>query len=106
MDLDWGHGPFRYLLASPRFHRWHHADTPELYGKNLANMFPFFDVMFGTYHVPGICREPMGAVGVPENNFIQLMLFPITEPFKMVKADFAKRKAKALQARANATPAE
>ena len=39
MDLEWGHGPFRLLLASPRYHRWHHANAPEAYGKNLANIF-------------------------------------------------------------------
>src|SRR5262249_52829794 len=34
INVDWGHGPFRLLLASPRFHRWHHADVPEAHGKN------------------------------------------------------------------------
>jgi sterol desaturase/sphingolipid hydroxylase (fatty acid hydroxylase superfamily) len=110
MDLDWGHGPLRYVIASPRFHRWHHADTPELYGKNIANMFPFFDIMFGTYHVPGNCREPMGAVGVPENDMLKLMLYPFVEPVRMFKVEVAMRKAKQLQetrlAKASATPAE
>jgi sterol desaturase/sphingolipid hydroxylase (fatty acid hydroxylase superfamily) len=87
-DVDWHHGPFKYLIASPRFHKWHHADTPEYYGKNLANIFPIFDVMFGTYHVPGPCNEPMGAVGVPENNFVKLMAFPITEWATMLRQSF------------------
>ncbi len=26
MNVDWDHGPLRLLIASPRFHRWHHAD--------------------------------------------------------------------------------
>ena len=60
MDLDWTHGPLRYVIASPRLHRRHHADVPEAYGKNLANVFPFYDVMFGTDYVPGPCRERMG----------------------------------------------
>ena len=27
--LDWSHGPFRHVIAGPRFHRWHHVDLPE-----------------------------------------------------------------------------
>lgn len=80
MELDIDHGPLRYLIASPRFHRWHHADVPEIYGKNLANIIPLFDVMFGTYHVPGRCTAPLGAkaAGVPDVDFIRLFLFPFT----------------------------
>ena len=76
MDLDWDHGPFRYLLASPRFHRWHHADVPEAHGKNLSNIFPFYDVLFGTYYVPGTCDVKLGATGVPENDGAKLVLYP------------------------------
>ena len=79
MNLDWDHGPFRLLIASPRYHRWHHADTPAAYGKNLANVFPFLDVLFGTYYVPGRCEHPVGAQGVPGNDVVQLMLFPLVE---------------------------
>ncbi len=65
INVDWDHGPLRYLIASPRYHRWHHADEPAAYGKNLANIFPFYDVVFGTYYVPGACDLPVGAQGVP-----------------------------------------
>jgi sterol desaturase/sphingolipid hydroxylase (fatty acid hydroxylase superfamily) len=110
MDVDWGHGPLRKVIASPQFHRWHHADTPELYGKNIANLFPFYDVMFGTYHVPGNCREPMGAVGVPENNVAKLMLYPFVEPLRMARREWvahkAVRAARQADAAARATPAE
>lgn len=88
LDLDWGHGPFRYLIASPRFHRWHHADVPAAYGKNLANIFPFFDVLFGTYRVPGPVVGRLGAQGVPENDVVKLCLFPFTEWTKMLASGF------------------
>ena len=61
IDMDFGHGPFKYLLTSPRLHRWHHADHPKAEGKNLANLFPFYDVIFGTYYLPGPCEKPVGA---------------------------------------------
>ncbi len=84
IDVDWTHGPLRHVIASPRFHRWHHADFKPAYGKNLANLFPFFDVLFGTYVELGPCRERMGAKGVPENDVVQLMLFPFKEWGRML----------------------
>ena len=84
INLDWDHGPFRYVLASPVLHRWHHAKDPAAYGKNLANIFPVFDLMFGTYYLPGLCRKPLGADGVPENDVIKLWLFPFREWVSML----------------------
>lgn len=85
VDVDWGHGPFALLLASPRFHRWHHADVEELYGKNLANIFPFFDWIFGTYHVPGRCQATLGARGVPQNDVAKLIMWPFLEWLRMIR---------------------
>ena len=75
-DLDWSHGPLRMLIASPRYHRWHHADVPEAHGKNLANLIPLYDWAFGTYYCPGPCEAPLGAAGVPQHNPFALMVFP------------------------------
>lgn len=87
MDLDWDHGPFKYVLASPRFHRWHHADVPEAYGKNLANLFPIFDVIFGTYYVPGPCRATMGALssGIEDKNPVLIWVYPFQEWFRLIR---------------------
>lgn len=85
-NVDWEHGPFRLLIASPRFHRWHHADVKEAYGKNLANICPLFDWMFGTYRVPGKCEERMGAKGVPENDVLKLIAWPVQEWGRMIYA--------------------
>lgn len=95
IDVDWGHGPFRKVVASPRFHRWHHADTPEAHGKNLANVFPFLDVIFGTYYVPGTCNVALGAKGVPQHDIVQLMLWPITQWTLMLRRRLRKRLAAA-----------
>lgn len=83
INIDWEHGPFRFLVASPRFHRWHHADVQEAYGKNLANICPLWDRLFGTYYCPGPCNERMGAPGVPENDVVKLMLWPWQEWTRM-----------------------
>jgi len=51
-NLNWSYGPFRYVLASPVFHRWHHTHPKEGGNKNFAPTFPFLDVMFGTFYMP------------------------------------------------------
>ena len=108
MDLDWGHGPFRLVLASPRYHRWHHANAPEAYGKNLANIFPFWDVLFGTYYLPGTCKKPLGVDGMAEYDVVKLVLYPFREWGGLVrrKALRAKRAREQKQAEPTITPAE
>ncbi|TPM41929.1 sterol desaturase family protein [Mesorhizobium sp. B2-3-4] len=46
-------GPLKWLIASPQFHRWHHANQREAYDKNFAGQLPFLDVVFGTYNSTG-----------------------------------------------------
>lgn len=86
INLGWTHGPFEWLVASPQYHRWHHADVPEAYGKNLANIIPLWDRLFGTYRNPGPCHEKMGAqlTGVPDTNALLLLLYPFTEWRRMI----------------------
>jgi sterol desaturase/sphingolipid hydroxylase (fatty acid hydroxylase superfamily) len=51
-NLNWTFGPFRYVLASPVFHRWHHTHADQGGDKNFAPTFPFLDLLFGTFHMP------------------------------------------------------
>jgi sterol desaturase/sphingolipid hydroxylase (fatty acid hydroxylase superfamily) len=90
MNLDIDHGPFKYLLASPMFHRWHHADVPEAYGKNLANIFPIYDVIFGTYYMPGPCRAPMGtpSTGVDGTDAVAIYLYPFRQAWRELRQRF------------------
>lgn len=91
LELDIDHGPLNWLIASPRFHRWHHADAPEAYGKNLANMIPLFDLMFGTYYRHDACAEPMGALrdGIPDTDPVRLVLLPFVLWARQVRAAVA-----------------
>lgn len=56
-NLNFDHGWFKYVLISPRFHRYHHAiglghEAPGkpgvLGGCNFGILFPWWDMMFGT----------------------------------------------------------
>jgi sterol desaturase/sphingolipid hydroxylase (fatty acid hydroxylase superfamily) len=66
-NLDWTFGPFRYVLASPVFHRWHHSSHQEAYDKNFAPTFPVLDVLFGTFYMPSD-KKPLeiGFAAVPK----------------------------------------
>lgn len=78
LDVDIDHGPLKLLIASPAFHRWHHADVEEAHGKNLANVIPLWDKLFGTYYYPGHCREQMGALksGVEDKDPVKILTYP------------------------------
>jgi sterol desaturase/sphingolipid hydroxylase (fatty acid hydroxylase superfamily) len=65
-NVNWTYGPFRYVVASPVFHRWHHTSDREGLDKNFAGLFPFIDVAFGTFYMPpGRVPERFGAPGDP-----------------------------------------
>ncbi len=44
-------GPLRYLVGAPELHHWHHASVSRT-EHNFANLAPWLDVVFGTYHCP------------------------------------------------------
>jgi sterol desaturase/sphingolipid hydroxylase (fatty acid hydroxylase superfamily) len=73
-NLNWTFGPLRYWVASPVFHRWHHSADPATQNRNFAPMFPVWDLMFGTFHMPrGRTPEAFGAAGVPGTLHGQLL---------------------------------
>ncbi len=51
-DVTWTYGPLRAVIASPVFHRWHHSREADAMNRNFAGLFPIWDVIFKTYHMP------------------------------------------------------
>ncbi len=49
-NIRWRFGPLEWLIATPRFHHWHHAMDPA--NQNYASMLPVIDFIFGTLHMP------------------------------------------------------
>jgi sterol desaturase/sphingolipid hydroxylase (fatty acid hydroxylase superfamily) len=77
-------GFIKYIFATPQYHHWHHCEDPRYYGKNFATVFPFIDMIFGTYYLPGNVW-PEGT-GVHESQFpkgfINQTIYPFTKsPF-------------------------
>lgn len=74
--LDIDHGPFNLVIASPRFHQWHHADEPAAYGKNVGILTGLWDWVFGTYYNPGPVSAPLGVKEVRGESFVGLLVYP------------------------------
>lgn len=66
--------PLSYLVNSPAYHRWHHARVTEGGGTNFAGLFPLYDAVFGTYHLPEHAPREIGIdePGMPDTFFAQL----------------------------------
>jgi sterol desaturase/sphingolipid hydroxylase (fatty acid hydroxylase superfamily) len=78
-NVPWSYGKFRYAIASPVFHRWHHTTEKEGIDKNFAGFFPFWDLIFRTYYMPE-GRQPMefGVLGEPiPDGFWRQLLYPL-----------------------------
>lgn len=83
-NVPWSFGPLRAVIASPRFHRWHHARDAEARGKNFAGLFPVWDLAFGTYWMPrGVEPREFGLAHgeVSENVWRQW-----TDPFRRARS--------------------
>jgi len=75
-NVPWTLGPLRHVLASPAFHRWHHTQAGA--STNFAGLFPWIDLVFGTFHMPcDRTPEGFGVVGeaVP-TGFWRQLLYP------------------------------
>jgi len=75
-NLDWTFGPFRYVIASPVFHRWHHVKDPAVHNRNFAPTFPVLDLIFGTFYMPkDRLPSDYGVEGVPPH-FVAQLVYP------------------------------
>ena len=78
-NLDWALGPFKYVLAGPVFHRWHHTAADRGGEKNFAATFPILDVLFGTFYMPA--GERPDGYGVSEREFPSSFQGQLAHPF-------------------------
>jgi sterol desaturase/sphingolipid hydroxylase (fatty acid hydroxylase superfamily) len=79
-NLNWTLGPFKYVLASPVFHRWHHTAADKGGSRNFAATFPALDLMFGTFYMPQ--HEIPGGYGVEDRKFPTSFGEQLLYPFK------------------------
>ncbi len=74
-NLDCTYGPASRLLASPRFHHWHHDAGGTGAHRNFAGMFSCLDWIFGTYRAPARPPEKFGPKEIaPEGYWNQILV--------------------------------
>lgn len=78
-NLNWTFGPFKHVIASPVFHRWHHTAADEGGSKNFAPTFAFLDHMFGTFYMPE-GKKPM-VTGITEADMPASLVGQLLYPF-------------------------
>jgi sterol desaturase/sphingolipid hydroxylase (fatty acid hydroxylase superfamily) len=89
-NLNWTLGPFKYVLATPVFHRWHHTPLDQGGMKNFAPAFSLWDVLFGTFYMPQAALPERYGVDdprIPQGFFAQL-IYPAGHPHKAVAVEF------------------
>ena len=79
-NLNWTLGPFRYVLATPVFHRWHHTALEQGGNTNFAGTFPVWDVLFGTFRMP--TDELPSGYGIDDHGFPAEIAGQLAYPFR------------------------
>lgn len=96
-NVPWSFGPLRYVIATPAFHRWHHAAEEEGLNRNFAALFPVFDLLFGTFHMPRD-RVPE-AFGIPNGDVPDGIVAQLTYPFRGRPSEPTMRRARMVRGR-------
>jgi sterol desaturase/sphingolipid hydroxylase (fatty acid hydroxylase superfamily) len=78
-NLDWTLGPFKYVIAGPVFHRWHHTAADRGGEKNFASTFPILDIIFGTFYMPK--GELPDQYGIDDRTFPASFPAQLAHPF-------------------------
>jgi sterol desaturase/sphingolipid hydroxylase (fatty acid hydroxylase superfamily) len=79
-NLNWTLGPFKYVIAGPVFHRWHHTAADRGGSSNFAGTFPIWDILFGTWYMPK--GELPDAYGVDDEAFPEGFAAQMMYPFQ------------------------
>ena len=70
-------GILERVIATPRFHHWHHADQPEAYDRNFGGQLVIWDRLFGTAFDAGDrTPERFGVSDPPRETFLAHLFAP------------------------------
>ena len=80
-NVSFGTSFLRYVVATPLFHRWHHAHPSTLpdglkSGANFAGLLPIWDLLFGTFHCPKTQPGSFGTDAPVPPRFVAQLAFP------------------------------
>jgi sterol desaturase/sphingolipid hydroxylase (fatty acid hydroxylase superfamily) len=70
-------GPLNRVFASPQFHHWHHANTPEAFDKNFAGQLVLIDTICGTLFMPDRMPSRYGTDHPVPDRYHQQLVYPL-----------------------------
>ena len=78
-NVKWRFGWLEWLVATPAFHHWHHAnESAETSNKNYSGLLPWVDWVFGTMYLPKRFPHKYGIDEPMPDNYVGQM----TQPFR------------------------
>jgi sterol desaturase/sphingolipid hydroxylase (fatty acid hydroxylase superfamily) len=80
MNIRSSLGRWSLWVMNPQYHRLHHSVQPEHWNRNFADLFPFFDVIFGTAYRPKTGEFP--ATGLVPHNSPQRIVDAVFWPWR------------------------
>jgi sterol desaturase/sphingolipid hydroxylase (fatty acid hydroxylase superfamily) len=83
----WLEGPVRTIFVTPDMHRIHHSEEPREQTRNLGDIFPWWDLLLGTYvaaPAAGQDRMVMGLSGFKNAGSLSLG-FMLRQPFMQAR---------------------
>lgn len=84
-------GVLSRFVASPHFHRWHHAAEVDAYDKNFAGQLSILDKIFGTFHMPKNSPSGYGIEDAIPSNWAGHFLYPFRQLMKRKNQDHDER---------------
>jgi sterol desaturase/sphingolipid hydroxylase (fatty acid hydroxylase superfamily) len=77
-NLRLRYGWLNYLVGSAETHRWHHARDPKIASCNFGNTTIVWDLVFGTWRLPGA----VGDIGIMNRSYPKGFLAQMVAPFQ------------------------
>jgi sterol desaturase/sphingolipid hydroxylase (fatty acid hydroxylase superfamily) len=78
-NVRWRLGPLEWLVATPKFHHWHHTKTG-LIDHNYASMLPWIDRLFSTHNLPKEWPAAYGIEAPMPPTLVDQLIYPLTPP--------------------------
>ncbi len=82
-------GWLNWLITTPEFHRWHHANQSGIRNKNLAAQLPIMDLLFGSFYLPDRSQPQLPLrYGIREtvpSGYVNHLLYPFPRAVAMLK---------------------
>ncbi|MFN3606489.1 MAG: sterol desaturase family protein [Cypionkella sp.] len=80
-------GPLKWLIASPEYHHWHHANETDAYDRNFAAQLSVIDVIAGTAFLPRKRRPKAYGLNAPmPRTYAHQMIYPFKAIWRMATA--------------------